>query len=573
MPQEINRVTSVRRITSPDDVDTYVDLKIIDEITFIDPASHYQQTTIAFDNTSAASRVVTVVTVKGSDGSSTVDVERVTGLNVLDKSDHGQLTSYTIDNSAEPPIHLQTHLVTVRNKTNPGIWLQVQRIDAIAFKDPADHGQETVYTLNNLDDDADLDEPTTTWDGSQINPPWRIDPFQNIVDVCWGTATKLPAGSFLQTASWLPANCYQMTWSFWFNQTAIASNADTFAALESVLGDYAEKVFYWNNALFACAPDFAQNTDGVVIGSNVTGGAAASDFGVAITSGFKQWWGDNGDPTQNRPNSNGYNAGDIEDWLIFRSTSGVAPAGKWHHALISIDTNGGTAPYAAGGAFNGIGKPTTKKCVLFIDGANAIDLATIDDNNYFGDKNVGAFPWRAIMQGKPVGVPITNPATIREQFNAWRGAGGGQYRAGQPIASYSGEAPVEASFNFTSSLPPSAPSVSFFEYQVWTNLFVDPTVTPSLMDFFVDAVTDDKGVTTISPAALNTAAKSSYKAQNLPEKQWLSKAAAPCYYGKPALYLSGGQKDFPNNRGSGGAVTLSGEAVSTGGPSGVPKRA
>lgn len=569
MPQEINRVTSVRRITSPDDVDTYVDLKIIDEITFIDPASHYQQTTIAFDNTSAASRAVTVATVKGSDGSSTVDVERVTGLNVLDKSDHGQLTSYTIDNSAEPPIHLQTHLVTVRNKTNPGIWLQVQRIDAIAFKDPADHGQETLYTLNNLDDDTNLDEPTTTWDGSQINPPWRIDPFQNIVDVCWGTATKLPAGSFVQIADWLPADCYQMTFSFWFMQDAIVSNADVAAQIYDVFLDYGATAFYWNNALFGCAPDVPQNAAGVVIGSNVSGGSAGSDFGVMVASGFKQYWDVCSDPELNKPNGSGYSAGDIATWFIFRSAAAVAPPGKWHHALVSFDTRGsGVADPSVTRGFAGAGgsatSVTSKRCVLFIDGANALDTATINDGIYFGDKVQNPPQWHAIMKGKQAGVPNSSPSAIKASFDARL------MRAGEYVASYVSEALTAYAVG---GLPPSAPATSFFEYQVWPNLFVDPTVYPSLMDFFIDTVTDDKGVTTISPAALNTAAKSSYTAAGVAEKQWLSKAAAPCYFGKPALYLSGVPDAFAVNKGNGGAVTLSGAATTTGGPSGVPKRA
>ena len=201
MPTETDRTTSVRRITNPDDATTYVDLKVIDAISFVDPKSQGQETQYAFNNGSDDNRQVHVTNLTGTDGSSKLDVERIDVFSVIDAADRGQETQFALDNSAEPPTHLTTHDVKIYSDDG-SCWLMVRRTDSFAVADPSDSGQETVFELDNPDDDIGnppdpLDPPDTTWDGTDINPPWRIDPWQNIIDVSWGGL----AVSFLSGAS------------------------------------------------------------------------------------------------------------------------------------------------------------------------------------------------------------------------------------------------------------------------------------------------------------------------------------------------------------------------------------
>jgi hypothetical protein len=220
MPSEIGRVTSVRRIVDPSDQNpsnpsNYVDLRIIDGISFIDPKDNYQETQFTYDNTDQSSRQAHVVEVSGG-----LRVEWPDQVNVLDPKQNYQETRHGWRNDDDPPKHLKTHDVKVKKRDASGNvdesgWLKIRRVDQADFIDPKDNYQETIYELawNDSDpttgDDANLPGPTTTWDGTSINPPWRVDPFQQIIDSYWanldGYIAFIPAttSSFV-TADGLP---------------------------------------------------------------------------------------------------------------------------------------------------------------------------------------------------------------------------------------------------------------------------------------------------------------------------------------------------------------------------------
>lgn len=194
MANEISRKMSVRRITAPDDKDTYVDLKVIDSIMFIDPKQHYQEWELSFANNPEANRRVHVVEV----GEDKLKVERVDALSSVHNSG-GRYQEWVseYENNDNPPIHYSTHRRKIyglnSDKTkNEDVWIEVQRIDKIWFKDPKEHNQERVWELvwpdneNDQWDYQDLATPTKDWDGTSINPPWRLDPFQTIVDCSLG---------------------------------------------------------------------------------------------------------------------------------------------------------------------------------------------------------------------------------------------------------------------------------------------------------------------------------------------------------------------------------------------------
>jgi hypothetical protein len=209
MASESSRKTSVRRLTKPDDTSIYIDGPVIDVISFIDAHDSYQETEHTFDNTiSNTSRKTHKVTVTGiDDPSSTIDVERIDSYDATDAGDRGQETITALLNSDTPPKHLQTHTIKVFAKDDTGTWYKVQRVDRFSVIDPRSQYQETVFQLKwddgssasddgegntDIDNtensayDSGLDPPDTSSDGSSINPPWRFDPFQNIVDVNWG---------------------------------------------------------------------------------------------------------------------------------------------------------------------------------------------------------------------------------------------------------------------------------------------------------------------------------------------------------------------------------------------------
>jgi hypothetical protein len=189
MATETSRQISVRRITAPGDESSYVDLKVIDKIMFVDPRQQYQEWELSFANNLDAGRKVRVVEV----GESKLKVERIDALSsVHDTGGRYQGWETTYENGDDPPIHYKTHKKKIyalnKDKTkNTSVWIEVQRVDAIWFKDPKENYQERVWELvwpdleNEEWDYEDLPAPTKDWDKTTINPPWRLDPFQTIV--------------------------------------------------------------------------------------------------------------------------------------------------------------------------------------------------------------------------------------------------------------------------------------------------------------------------------------------------------------------------------------------------------
>src|SRR5260370_21906654 len=188
MSTEVFRTTHMLRVINPNDNTQFVDVKVIDAIAFIDPHDQGQETDYNLDNKEENQfRQVHTVTINGTDGSSTLNVERIDLFGVVDAHAGGQESDFNmVGNMNEPPQHLLTHDFVVNNPTNPSLTITVQRIDQFSIIDPHDQAQETLYYLNNLDDDmSNPSEVDTSDDGTSINPPWRMDPFQNITDVSW----------------------------------------------------------------------------------------------------------------------------------------------------------------------------------------------------------------------------------------------------------------------------------------------------------------------------------------------------------------------------------------------------
>lgn len=190
MPTETGRTTHMVRVTNPNNSSQYVDIKCIDQISFIDLHSYAQETRFTVDNSKDNnSRKVRVQRITSTvDPSNYVDVERVLTWNVIDQHSYAQETDTGMTgDQQEPPTHFKTHVFVIFSPDQLN-WIKVQRIDQLQLVDQHDYAQETDYYLRWVDDDmtnpSDLD---TSSDGSQINPPWRLDPFQEIVDVSWAS--------------------------------------------------------------------------------------------------------------------------------------------------------------------------------------------------------------------------------------------------------------------------------------------------------------------------------------------------------------------------------------------------
>jgi hypothetical protein len=166
----------------------HVDVKIIDKVAFVDLHERAQGTDFEFNNHRENTfRKTHVFVVVGSNVTSTVKVERVDQFGVLDPHDRAQESQYAMKSPTDPVVHFKTHDFKVINPLDPTIWLLIRRTDQLKVADPHDAGRETIFQLNWLDDDVTNPSELDTSDTSTtINPPWRLDPFQNIIDVQWG---------------------------------------------------------------------------------------------------------------------------------------------------------------------------------------------------------------------------------------------------------------------------------------------------------------------------------------------------------------------------------------------------
>jgi hypothetical protein len=194
MPTETNRKIAKKLVRISG---VSVPVPVIAEITFQDPVDHGQETTYTIDNSAKADRDVHVDQVQSSSSGASLNVERIDLWRVLDPVDRNQETFVAFDNktigSSPPPYfitHLKTHIVKYRSDPNDphSSTISAELIDEFSVLDPVDRAQEMQYTLlNPIDDDAANaqitdDTPDITDSQSGIDPPYRTDPFQNIVD-------------------------------------------------------------------------------------------------------------------------------------------------------------------------------------------------------------------------------------------------------------------------------------------------------------------------------------------------------------------------------------------------------
>ena len=219
MPVETSRKRSVRRIYAPgttkgDKDALFIPLKITDEITFKEESGG-QEWVLKFDNTGESSREVHSVYVgkdqttgKNLPKDEQITVERIDNMETKEPVGGIEAIWAFLGNKENPPVHLETYKKKIYLSDESGkivdknVWIEVQRIKSIEFTDEKDEvtGQEYVWELKHPDEEDEQDDYTDTkdavtkWDFTDINPPYRIDPFQEIVDCSWSSLCMMVLG-------------------------------------------------------------------------------------------------------------------------------------------------------------------------------------------------------------------------------------------------------------------------------------------------------------------------------------------------------------------------------------------
>lgn len=222
MPVEAGRVTKRKRIVLGD---SYVDIPVITQISFIDPNDRYQEIQFTIDNSAQGTRRVHVVTLHSADDDADhLQVERIDTWPVFDAADRGQETQNSLDNvtgeDAQPlphfSTHVKTHCVTYQSGDDTSTTIITELIDEFAVFDVNDRGQDTHYVLTGNPPPGkytmDPSDPDISDSGNGIDPPWRTDPFQNIVGFTTDSGPPPPAWWTLQhggehrvTVNWNPS--------------------------------------------------------------------------------------------------------------------------------------------------------------------------------------------------------------------------------------------------------------------------------------------------------------------------------------------------------------------------------
>ncbi len=75
-------------------------------------------------------------------------------------------------------------------------WDDYRKTPYQKLKEAHEHSQRTKTRMNNKNLIDSSDKPNRSYDNDEINPPYRIDPLQNIVNINWGSKSKKAAAAF-----------------------------------------------------------------------------------------------------------------------------------------------------------------------------------------------------------------------------------------------------------------------------------------------------------------------------------------------------------------------------------------
>lgn len=189
MAKETNRKTLLKRISQPSNPENFVDVPVIQEISFVDQKDDAQERRFRFVNADKSSRKTHVITIDS------LEIERVDQVTIVDHKTDGQEYVYRLTNDDDPPRHRKTHRVRLyqNNDTNSGNYLEIDYVDEMDVLDHKSDSQDRVLVLSgNLQDGDEVDLTLDYYDAQEsVDPPYRLDPFQNVVGAHWGNVPVL----------------------------------------------------------------------------------------------------------------------------------------------------------------------------------------------------------------------------------------------------------------------------------------------------------------------------------------------------------------------------------------------
>ncbi len=231
--EQADRLYKRKRLRDPNDPlgAYYIDVPVIYRATFKTMAEQAQERNWYVDNSEANEvRRIRVQTVRNpNDQNMRIDVERIQSIDTKTMAEQAQEHRWFIVNDDPPPAvadgetliddpsHEKKHFVRYQGRRieagepvdEPEAWVDIELIDTLKIHCAAEQHQDYLLyprwprpedqdavgdaedpfqplTLAICPEDLELIEgPQTTPAGNKIDPPYRLDPFQNIVNIHW----------------------------------------------------------------------------------------------------------------------------------------------------------------------------------------------------------------------------------------------------------------------------------------------------------------------------------------------------------------------------------------------------
>ncbi len=211
---DIIRKAVRKRIDLPNG--SHVFIPVLEQIPFSVAADQYQEHTLYLRNGIDTNRTTHIRNVPNIDNDATIAVERIEKLQVKTMAEQAQERTYYLKNLDPPPIlpdgsndpaHERVHYVRYfeNNDTGSNTWVDVELIDTLKITVAAEQYQEwLLYLRHDVPGDV-IENPGVNYGpvtvgfcsealeravkDTDLDPPYRLDPFQNIIQFNEETGT------------------------------------------------------------------------------------------------------------------------------------------------------------------------------------------------------------------------------------------------------------------------------------------------------------------------------------------------------------------------------------------------
>ncbi len=230
-----------KRITLPNG--SYVYIPVLERIPFSVAADQYQEHVMYLRNDANSSRVTHIRDVPNLDNTETIQVERIDKWPVKTMAEQAQERIYYLKNLDPPPIlpdgtndpaHEKVHYVRYfqNNDVNSDAWVDVELIDKLKVTVAAEQYQEWQLFLRHDEPGDEIADPGVNYGpvtigfcdpnldianaGTlELDPPYRLDPFQNIIQ--FGFDTQLAEGDAFDAIYIWPSTNVSVPTGNWYH--------------------------------------------------------------------------------------------------------------------------------------------------------------------------------------------------------------------------------------------------------------------------------------------------------------------------------------------------------------------